>query len=188
MVCKSFWSACTLWVSLLNAFGANVYSFVNTIPGSSLPPTMMMSSPSRLTAAALAWNFVSGRVLLSTVSHELALNKYLWTHYTIILLSNSQEIFSLLCCCREEKWTVLWRLHLGDEVEASLLDSEWLLNFGIREEIDINQTCWLGKPPVVFLRDIAGIINNGTWHGTNFSSRWVRPMNSGTSGKFWPLI
>lgn len=93
----------------MNAFGANVYSFVNTIPGSSLPPTMMMSSPSRLTAAA--WNFVSGRVLLPTVSHEL------------VILSSFSPIARRFppCSVAVEKksgqfydvstWVTKWRLH-----------------------------------------------------------------------------
>ena len=54
-----------------------MYTVVSILPGLSFPPTMMMSPPSRLIAAAL--NFGFGRVPLVIVSHELVLGKYLWT-------------------------------------------------------------------------------------------------------------
>ena len=44
------------------------YTVVIVLPGLSLPPMMMMSPPSRLTAAA--WKFVSGRDPLAIVSHD----------------------------------------------------------------------------------------------------------------------
>ena len=46
------------------------------VPGLSFPPTMMMSPPSRRTAAA--WYFGFGRAPLAIISYDLLLGKYLW--------------------------------------------------------------------------------------------------------------
>jgi len=54
-----------------------MYTVLSTLHGLSFPPTIMMSPPSRLIAAAL--NFGFGRVPLAILSHKLVLGKYLWT-------------------------------------------------------------------------------------------------------------
>ena len=75
-------NVCLVWVRCTGEFHCSMclepmYTVLPILPGISFPPTMMMSPPSRLIAAAL--NFGFGRVPLVIVSHELVLGKYLWT-------------------------------------------------------------------------------------------------------------
>ena len=100
-----------------------MYTVVIVLPGLSLPPTMMMSPPSRRTAAA--WKFVSGRVPLAIVSHDLVLGKYLWTAEEGQLRSSFPPMarrFPPWSAGVEKKSGQLQLSHFGDEV-AALLDS-----------------------------------------------------------------
>ena len=124
-----------------------IYTVLTTRPGLSLPPTMMMSPPSRLTAAA--WKFVSGRVPSVIISHELVLGIYLWTAEEGSLLSCFPPMARRFPPCSagvEKKSGQLQYSHFGDEV-AALLDSGRSVSVGRREGTDTKQTCRLGKPP-----------------------------------------
>jgi len=125
-----------------------MYTVVIILPGLSLPPTMMMSPPSRLTAAA--WKLVFGSVPLVIVSHESVLGKYLWTALEGSLLSSFPPMASRFPPCSagvEKKSGQLRYSHFGDEV-AALQDSGWSVSVGRREGMDTKQTCRLGKPPM----------------------------------------
>lgn len=102
-----------------------MHTVLSIPPGLSLPPTTIMSPPSRLTAAA--WYFGLGRLPLAIISHDLVLGKYLWTAEEGLLLLSLPPM-ARRCpsssAAAEEKSGLLQCSHMGDDVEASLLDSE----------------------------------------------------------------
>ena len=100
-----------------------MYTVVIILPGLSLPPTMMMSPPSRLTAAA--WKVVFCSLPLAILSHELVLGIYLWTAEEGRLRSSFPPMARRFPPCSagvEKKSGQLRRSHFGGKV-AALLDS-----------------------------------------------------------------
>jgi len=120
LVCNSVLCTCE-FRSLFNIdLEPMFYSIYHTAWLISLPPTMMMSPPSRLIAAP--WKLVFGRMPLRIVSHEsvLQLGKYLWRAEESSLLSSFPPMARRFLSCAagvDKKSEQLWCSHFGDQVD-----------------------------------------------------------------------